>query len=160
MDRIGLDRIDLKLLAALQRDGGQTNQALAGSVGLSASSCLRRVERLKAAGVIRSTIVLVDPAALGRPLTAIVEVELERHGSALREFLALAQVEPAITHAYAVTGEVDVVLVLRLVDMNEFNALYERLFSDDLRVSRFWTSFVMQTAKESTVIEADPALSA
>ncbi len=154
-----MDRIDLKLLAALQADGGQTNQALADAVGLSASSCLRRVERLKADGVIRATVALVDPAALGRPLTAIIEVELERHGTALSDFLTLARAEPAATHVYAVTGESDAILILRLVDMEELNAFCDRLLRDDHYVSRFRTLFVMQTTKESTAIAPAPALS-
>lgn len=153
-----MDRIDLKLLAALQADGGQTNQALADAVGLSPSSCLRRVERLKAEGVIRSTVTLVDPAALGRPLTALIEVELARHGAALSDFLALARAEPAATHVYAVTGDSDAVLILRLADMDELNALCDRLLRDEHFVTRFRTLIVMQTAKESTAIVAGPGM--
>lgn len=154
-----MDKIDLKLLAALQTDGSQTNQALADAVGLSPSSCLRRVERLKAEGVIRATVALVDPAALGRPLTAIIEVELARHGTALTDFLALARIEPAATHVYAVTGESDAILILRLVDMDELNAFCDRLLRDDHYVTRFRTLFVMQTTKESTAIAPGLALS-
>lgn len=146
-----MDRLDLKLLAALQKDASRTNAALAEEVGLSPSSCLRRIQRLKANGVIKRTVALIDPAAVGRVLRAIVEVELERHGAHhMRTFLAHAKSEPAVTHAYAVSGEVDVVLMLRLHDMEEFHDLCERLFRDDNNVARFRTLFVMQMAKEET----------
>lgn len=148
-----MDRLDLKILAALQADASRTNAALADEVGLSPSSCLRRVQRLQATGVIRKTVALVDPGALGRGLAAIVEVELERHGDQrMRAFLAGARTEPAVTHAYAVTGEVDVVLMLRLVDMAEYQGVCERLFRDDANVARFRTLFVMDAAKEETAV--------
>lgn len=151
-----MDRLDLKLLAALQADGGRTNAALAEEVGLSPSSCLRRVRRLKRTGIIRKTVTLVDPNALDRGLTAIVEVELERHGDRrMRDFIAQARSERAVTHVYAVTGEVDVILMLRLVDMAEYQDLCERLFHNDGNVARFRTLFVMETAKEETAIPID-----
>lgn len=151
-----MDRLDLKLLAALQADGGRTNAALAEEAGLSPSSCLRRVRRLRKAGIIRKTVALVDPKALNRGLTAIVEVELERHGDhRMRGFIAKARAERAVTHVYAVTGEVDVVLILRLVDMAEYQDLCERLFRNDANVARFRTLFVMEAAKEDTAIPVD-----
>ncbi len=153
-----MDRLDRKLVAALQADASRTNAALAEEVGLSPSSCLRRIQRLKAAGVVRRTVALADPAALGRGLTAIVEVELDRHGEQrMRAFLRGACLEPSVTNAYAVTGDVDVVLMLRLVDMTEFQGVCERLFRDDANVARFRTMFVMETAKEETAIPADAA---
>lgn len=154
-----MDRLDLKLLAALQKDASRTNAALAEEVGLSPSSCLRRVQRLKAKGVIRRTVALIDPAVLGRGLMAIVEVELERHGSQqIRAFLNIARAEAAVTHAYAVSGEIDVILIMRLIDMNEFHHVCERLFRDDKNIARFRTLFVMQTAKEETAIPVDAAV--
>ncbi|MCA1299017.1 Lrp/AsnC family transcriptional regulator [Stappia indica] len=151
--RTGLDRLDRKLLAAVQKDAARTNAALAEEIGLSPSSCLRRLQRLKAEGVLLKTVALVAPAALGRTLSAIVEVELDRHGEQhLRRFLERARGEAAVTHAYAVTGEIDVILMLRLVDMAEFHQICERLFRDATNVARFKTMFVTQTGKEETAL--------
>ncbi|MER8605489.1 Lrp/AsnC family transcriptional regulator [Mesorhizobium sp. M1233] len=146
-----MDKIDRRLLNLLQDDASRTNAKLA--VGLSPSSCLRRIRRLKKSGVISRVVALLAPAKAGRGLKAIVAVELERHGEQyMRDFLELAAQEPAVTQAYSVSGETDAVLMLRLTDMEEFDALCERLFRDRSNVARYHTMFVIRTAKEVTAI--------
>ncbi|WP_110670751.1 Lrp/AsnC family transcriptional regulator [Salinicola halophilus] len=148
-----MDRLDKRILEALQRDASRTNLAIAEAVGLSPSSCLRRIRRLRADGMIDRTVAILDPARTERRLKALVNVELARHGDRqVRQFLALATAEPAVMSAYAVTGESDVILMLRLVDMAEFDALCERLFRDQTNVARFFTAVVTRTAKEETAI--------
>jgi Lrp/AsnC family transcriptional regulator, leucine-responsive regulatory protein len=148
-----MDRIDRKLLRLLQEDASRTNADLAAEVGLSPSSCLRRIRRLKSAGVIDRVVALLDPAKAGRGMKAIVTVELERHGEQhMRRFLELAVLEPAVIQAYSVSGSTDAVLMLRLMDMDEFDTLCERLFRDRTNVARYYTMFVIRTAKETTAI--------
>ena len=81
MPAANLDRIDLLLLAELQRAGRQTNAELAERVNLSASACLRRVQRLERDGVIAGYRAEVDPERLGLGLQAFVRVQLGRHDS-------------------------------------------------------------------------------
>ncbi|RWO83112.1 MAG: Lrp/AsnC family transcriptional regulator [Mesorhizobium sp.] len=148
-----MDRIDGKLLKLLQEDASRTNADLAAEVGLSPSSCLRRIRRLKSVGVIDRVVALLDPAKAGRGMKAIVTVELERHGEQhMRRFLELAAMEPAVIQAYSVSGSTDAVLMLRLMDMHEFDTLCERLFRDRTNVARYYTMFVIRTAKETTAI--------
>lgn len=148
-----MDRIDKKLLNLLQADASRTNAALAEEVALSPSSCLRRVRRLKAAGVIDRVVAILNPTRAGKGMKAVVTVELERHGEHhLRRFLDLASGERAVIQAYSVSGETDVVLMLRLADMTEYDALCDRLFRDRTNVARFYTMFVIRTAKETTAI--------
>ena len=148
-----MDRIDRKLLRLLQEDASRTNADLAAEVGLSPSSCLRRIRRLKSAGVIDRVVALLNPAKAGRGMKAIVTVELERHGEQhMRRFLELAVLEPAVIQAYSVSGSTDAVLMLRLTDMEEFDVLCERLFRDRTNVARYYTMFVIRTAKETTAI--------
>ncbi|RWO07621.1 MAG: Lrp/AsnC family transcriptional regulator [Mesorhizobium sp.] len=148
-----MDRIDRKLLKLLQEDASRTNADLAAEVGLSPSSCLRRIRRLKSGGVIDRVVALLDPAKAGRGMKAIVTVELERHGEQhMRRFLELAAMEPVVIQAYSVSGSTDAVLTLRLMDMDEFDTLCERLFRDRTNVARYYTMFVIRTAKETTAI--------
>lgn len=148
-----MDRIDRKLLKLLQEDASRTNADLAAEVGLSPSSCLRRIRRLMSAGVIDRVVALLNPAKAGRGMKAIVTVELERHGEQhMRRFLELAVMEPGVIQAYSVSGSTDAVLMLRLTDMEEFDALCERLFRDRTNVARYYTMFVIRTAKETTAI--------
>ncbi|WP_422373532.1 Lrp/AsnC family transcriptional regulator [Hoeflea sp.] len=148
-----MDRIDRKLLNLMQHDASRTNLALAEEVGLSPSTCLRRVQRLVRTGVIDRIVAILDPARAGRSIKALVTVELKLHGEQhMRRFLEIASAEEAVSQAYAVTGETDVVLMLRLRDMEEFDALCDRLFRDQTNVARFFTMIVIRTAKEETAI--------
>lgn len=148
-----MDRIDKRLLNLLQKDASRTNANLADEVGLSPSSCLRRIRRLRSTGIIDRVVAILNPAKAGRGLRAIVTVELERHGEQhMRRFLDLAAQEPAVNQAYGVSGQTDAFLILRLVDMDEFDALCDRLLRDQANVARFYTMFVIKTAKEATSI--------
>ena len=148
-----MDRIDRKLLNLLQRDASRTNAALADEVGLSASSCLRRIRRLCQSGVIDRIAAILNPAKTGRTLKAVVTVELRLHGEPnTRQFLNLAAREEAVAQAYAVTGEVDAVLILRLREMEEYDALCNRLFQEQMNVARYWTMMVIRTGKDETAI--------
>lgn len=148
-----MDRIDRRILNLMQRDASRTNADIADEVGLSPSTCLRRVQRLKKTGIIEKIVALLNPSRAGRGIKALVTVELKLHGEQhMRQFLNLAVQEDAVSHAYSVTGETDVVLMLRLVDMEEFDALCDRLFRDQTNVARFFTMMIIRTAKEETAI--------
>ncbi|MDQ1197427.1 Lrp/AsnC family transcriptional regulator [Agrobacterium sp. SORGH_AS 787] len=148
-----MDKIDRKILNLMQRDASLTNVEMAEKIGLSPSSCLRRVQRLTKSGIIDRVVAILNPAKAGRGIKALVSVELKLHGEQqMRRFLDLARTEEAVTHAYAITGDMDVMLMLRLTDMEEFDALCDRLFRDQTNVARFVTMVVIRTAKEETAI--------
>ncbi|WFE88797.1 Lrp/AsnC family transcriptional regulator [Roseibium porphyridii] len=148
-----MDRIDRKILNFMQLDASRTNVELADKVGLSPSSCLRRVQRLRKNGFIDRVVAILNPAKAGRVIKAIVTVELKLHGEQhMRRFLDIVTKEEAVSNAYAVTGASDVVLMLRLQDMEEYDRLCERLFRDQSNVARFFTLVVIKTAKEETAL--------
>lgn len=148
-----MDRIDKKILNLLQRDASRTNASVADEVGLSASSCLRRIRRLRASKIISRVVAILNPSKAGKSLKAIVTVELKEHGEKqMRKFLDLASKENAVSQAYSVTGNTDVVLILWLKDMDEFDLLSDRIFRDETNVVRFYTMVVMRTAKDETAI--------
>jgi len=148
-----MDAIDHQIITVLQKDAELTNAELASRVNLSPSSCLRRVKRLKQDGVILKTVALADPDRLGRGLTVIVEVTLERHGmAAQQQVLDRAVEEPAVSQVYSVTGETDVLLVLHLIDMKEYQAICNKLFNHDPNVMKFRTLFAMERIKYETAI--------
>lgn len=148
-----MDAIDRKLLNLMQRDASRTNVEMADDVGLSPSSCLRRIQRLRKSGVIDRIVAILNPAKAGRGVKAMVTVKLKLHGEQhMRRFLELVAAEEAVAQAYGVTGETDVVLMLRLRDMDEYDAICDRLFRDETNVARFYTMVVIKTAKEETAI--------
>ena len=90
-----LDSVDRALLSELQKDARQTNKSLAAKVGIAPSTCLERVRELRARGVIRGFRADVDPAAVGRPMEAILSIQQRpAHGRGAIETL-LADVSRA-----------------------------------------------------------------
>ncbi len=79
MASLNLDRIDRRILDALQKNGRITNLELADAAGLSPTPCGRRVKRLEASGLIRDHVALLDQAMLGLKLTAHISVTMDRH---------------------------------------------------------------------------------
>ncbi|WP_037546752.1 Lrp/AsnC family transcriptional regulator [Stappia stellulata] len=152
---IETDRIDRQLLNALRRNADIGNARLAEGVGLSASACLRRVKRLKQAGLVRQVVALVDARALGNALSAIVTVSFVRHAPEYRTaFQRKLREEPAVSMAYSVSGQVSAVLQVDVADMAAFNALAGRLFDDDPNVAAFTTHFIMGSLKQEPVVPA------
>lgn len=149
-----MDALDLRIVAALQEDGTLTKAELAGAVGSTPSTCLRRVADLRRTGVLTRCVYLADPAKLGRGIRAIVTVTTRNHTKDLRtSFAARISDEPAITQAYGVTGDLDAVLIGHFSDMEEYQSFCDRLFDSDPDVVRYTTLFAVETYKETTLTE-------
>lgn len=146
------DAIDLQLLDLLQTDASLSNQALAERVHVSPPTCLRRVRRLQASGLIERQVALLQPdrlAALqGHGLSAIVEVSLDRQGAEqLDAFQARAVQEAAVQQCWRVSPGPDFVLVVHTRDMPGYLALSQRLFTQDANVRNVKAFFATQRAK-------------
>ncbi|KWV53985.1 AsnC family transcriptional regulator [Rhizobium altiplani] len=146
--KIILDDFDRKILALLQRDNLTPQRMIGEAVNLSAPAVQRRIKKMTEAGVIKANVAIVDPAALGHPITIFVEVEVisetaEQIESAKREFAAT----PEIQQCYYVTGEADFVLVVVVPSMKEYESLTRRLFFGNNNVKRFRTFVAMDRIK-------------
>lgn len=124
-----LDDAERRILRALQRDGSQTIAELAAKVGLSASPCWRRVDRLEREGIIRGRIALVDRRKVGLSAHIFAQVRLNAHGRAnLDEFAAAICSFPEVLDAYVLMGKTDFMLRIVARDIDA----YERFFFDKL----------------------------
>jgi len=153
MARSDLDRFDRKLLTLVQRDAGQTADALAEQVGLSASAVLRRLKRLRETGVILSEIAVVDPLKTGKPNFFLAALEIERERpeliARLRQWMAA---EEQIQQVYYVTGTADFMLVIVAPDVGAYDALMSRLMADNPNVRRFTTNVVLGVGKRGLFV--------
>lgn len=103
-----LDETDLAILRLLQRDARLTNKQLAEAVGIAQSTCLERVRVLRERGVVRGSHADVDPAALGRPLRAMISVRLRPKTTASVHAFQQEMVEaPEVVGVWTVTGSDD-----------------------------------------------------
>jgi Lrp/AsnC family transcriptional regulator len=126
---IELDEAERRILRELQRDGSQTVAQLAAKVGLSASPCWRRVDRLEREGVIRGRVALVDRRKVGLNAHIFAQVRLNAHGRAnLDEFATAIQAFPEVLDAYVLMGKTDFMLRIVARDIDA----YERFFFDKL----------------------------
>jgi len=124
-----MDAIDAKILRELERDGRVTNLQLAERVGLSPSACLRRVQALETAGVIKGYRAILDRAQLGAGLTVFVMVGLS--GQLQRDALAFERAmadSPEVLECHNVTGAVEYLLRVEVSDL----AAYKHFHSDVL----------------------------
>lgn len=116
-----MDAIDRRIVAALQRDGRQTNAELAQAVGLSPSPCLRRVRALERAGVIRGYTALVDEAKMGFGMSAFVSVRLAMQvDDALARFERAILRFPEVIDCWLMTGSRDYLLRVAARDLADY----------------------------------------
>lgn len=120
-DRDALDRIDLRILHVLQRDGRITNLKLAEAVGLSPTAVLARVQRLTREGYILGYEARLNPAKLGGGLLVFVEVLLDRTTpNVFEHFKAAVQAAPQVLECHMVAGGFDYLVKTRVADMADY----------------------------------------
>jgi Lrp/AsnC family transcriptional regulator, leucine-responsive regulatory protein len=150
-----LDPQDRKLLNLVQTDALTPLYTLAHEIGLSPSATHRRLARLRDDGVIARTIAVVDRKKVGRPLTMLVEVQIERERpELLHEFNRWIEREAAVQQAWYITGDADFTMVVTARDMDDFDAFMERLLSQNKNAKRFKTGVALKTTKESLFVPA------
>jgi Lrp/AsnC family transcriptional regulator len=124
-----LDAVDLSILRTLQQDAGLSNSEVAARVGLSASPCWRRIQRLEQDGIIQRRVALLDAEKLGFSVVAFASVKLSAHGrQSLPDFEDAISKFPEVVECYTVTGEMDFVLRIVTRDIQS----YERLLREQL----------------------------
>src|SRR5580704_12235555 len=124
-----LDRIDLKILAGLQRSGRSTIQDLATHVGLSPRASLERVRRLEAAGIISGYRAVIDLTRLTRPVNVFAEIALAKHAHQASVEKRLAAMEEML-ECWEVTGTTDYLAHFICADIAAYEALTTRLIDD------------------------------
>jgi Lrp/AsnC family transcriptional regulator, leucine-responsive regulatory protein len=153
MDEISeLDATDLALLSQLQDDSSLSNQDLAATVHISPATCLRRVKRLRDAGLIEREIAVLNPervaASLGHGLEAVVEVSLDRQGSEEQDtFEQRVIADDAVQQCYRVSPGPDFILIVHARDMPDYLALAQRLFTSDANVRNVKAFFSVKRGK-------------
>lgn len=144
-----MDETDRRILKLLQKDGRLAHAVIAKKVGLTGPSVLARVRRLEDAGVIRGYNVLLDQAALGRPLVAFIRVTLSGTPATKGEntFETFVRREPAVLACYSVDGEDSYMLTVRTASTDTLQDLLNRLRAIR-NISRTVTSIALGCVKE------------
>jgi DNA-binding Lrp family transcriptional regulator len=131
-----LDRVDISILVALQRNGRSTVQGLAEQVELSPRACLERLRRLEAAKIITGYQAVVDIARLSRPINVFAEIILDKQARQARFEQRLDKIDELV-ECWQVGGTVDYIARFVCPDLAIYEALTTRLIEDpNLGVAR------------------------
>ena len=143
-----LDSIDRKILRAVQENCLLGAEVLAERSGTTPSTAQRRLKKLRAAGVIRAEVAVLDGGKLGRELLMILGVRLERDDARFAaEFRSRVTAHPAVMQLYLVTGKSDYILHVSAANMAEFDDFVETILVSDRRVTMTETHVVIRPLK-------------
>jgi Lrp/AsnC family transcriptional regulator len=124
-----LDPYERKILRVLQDDASLSTAAVAEAVGLSASPCWRRIDRLEREGFIKRRVAIVERRKVGLNAQIFAQVKLNAHGRAnLDEFAAAIRTFPEVLECHVLMGSVDFMLRVVAADIEA----YERFFFEKL----------------------------
>lgn len=156
MPTMELDKTDIRILAALQKNGRLTNVELAETVALSPSPCLRRLKQLEDSGVIRQYVALLEPGRIGLGLQAFVRVKLEKRGNVhVDSFTEALHGWPEVTGCFAMTGEMDFLLHVYFQDLEHFSRFVMNELMGHPGVEDVKSSFVLTEIKRTTALPLD-----
>ena len=143
---VKLDRIDMKILVELQRNGRITNVNLADIVGLSASPCLLRVKRLEQAGYISSYGARINLAKLGSTVTVFTEITLSDHTTEYftRFEAALRRIDEAM-ECHLVSGGYDYLVKFVTRGLTHYQETVEGMLERNIGISKYFSYIVIKT---------------
>lgn len=147
-----MDSIDRKILDLLQQDAEVSLTAIAEIVHLSPTPCWRRIQKLRAAGVIRKSVALCDAKKLNVGVTVFVSVRTNQHTQAwLERFAKGVKDIPEVIELYRMSGDVDYLLRVVVPDIAGYDAVYKKL----IRIADLYdvsSSFAMEQMKYTTAL--------
>ncbi|MCU0819223.1 MAG: Lrp/AsnC family transcriptional regulator [Beijerinckiaceae bacterium] len=142
-----LDRIDIRIMHELQKNGRITNVELAELVHLSPSPCLMRVKKLQDAGFIIGYSAQIALAKLGPTITVFTEVTLKNHRQIdfARFQQAIEKVEEVI-ECHLISGGYDYLLKFITASIGDYQEIMERLTDNDIGIDKYFSFVVMKTS--------------
>lgn len=142
---LAMDRIDREILSHLQDDGRMSTTRLAEQVGLSLSSCHRRVKELERTGAVQHYRAVVSPDSVGLSFEAIVFVTMGRTDvDTVAAFEAAVSAIPAVIDAERLFGDPDYMLRVLTEDMTAYQQLYDSTLGSLPGVQRLNSTMVMK----------------
>lgn len=153
---VSIDSFDRNILNIMQQSNRTTSEQIAERVGLSPAAVQRRLKGLREKQVIQADISVVDPKAVGRVMTFVVQVSLERERADLMDTFKLAMKKnEAVQQCYYVTGSSDFILIVTSADMADYEQFTRETFFENANVRSFHTNVVMDSVKVGLSVPID-----
>ena len=147
-----MDTIDRKILAVLQEDASRSVADIGKDVGLSATPCWKRIQKLEAEGIIQKRVALVDQNKVGLGITVFVSIEAGDHSAGwLEHFAGEVSAMPQVMEFYRMAGDVDYMLRVVVPDVQSYDAFYKRLIAV-VPLRNVTSRFAMEKIKATTAL--------
>jgi DNA-binding Lrp family transcriptional regulator len=145
-----LDRIDIRILTELQKDGRVTNQGLSEKVGLSPRACLERVRRLERDEVITRYQAVVDVRKIQTGIFVIAQIAMEKQGrQKLSAFERKLKDTPEVIECFEVSGPFDYIAKIACPDLETYQTLTDSWIDDsELGVTRVVSNVVLRPLRD------------
>jgi Lrp/AsnC family transcriptional regulator len=151
-----LSRTDRRLLNELQRDATRKQSELAELVGMSRTSCWRRIRDFEEAGLIERQVVLLNPKVAGFNIQVLLLVAMTEHTDENRQgFERHVALLPEVTECFSVSGDRDYVLHVLVKDMDSYNEFLNSQVLKHSAVRSASSTFVLRRVKYSTELPLD-----
>jgi Lrp/AsnC family transcriptional regulator len=148
-----LDSYEKRILQLLQEDASLSNAEIAERVGLSASPCWRRIDRLEREGFIKRRVALLDRRKVGLNAQIFAQVKLNAHGRAnLDEFAAAIRDLPEVLECYVMMGSVDFLLRIVAPDIEAYETLFFNRLSQLPGVQEVNSTVALSEIKATTAL--------
>lgn len=143
-----LDKTDIAILRALQKNARLTLKELAAAVNLSTTPVFERLKRLETSGVIRKYIAVLDPAKLNRGFVVFCSVKMHRLNKDIAtEFTRIVRDIPEVTECYNISGSYDYLLKIHAPDMKYYQAFVLNVLGAIANLGSVESTFVMDEIK-------------
>jgi Lrp/AsnC family transcriptional regulator len=147
-----LDELGRKILRRLQDDAGESLDAIARAVGSSKTPVWNRIRKMRAAGVIGASTVIVDPEALGLEACFFVLIRTSEHEADWQaRFLRTLRDRPEVQEAHRLAGEIDYILKVRVANAKAYDDFYQAMISE-VRVFNVTALLSMEEIKSQTAL--------
>ncbi|RGP35937.1 Lrp/AsnC family transcriptional regulator [Pseudotabrizicola alkalilacus] len=141
-----LDKIDVRILSELQKNGRITNVELADLVHLSPSPCLMRVKKLQTEGYITGYSAQINIAKLGQSLTVFTEVTLRNHKQIdFARFITAVEKFDEVIECHLVSGGYDYLMKFMTAGIAEYQAIMERLIEMEIGIDKYFSFVILKS---------------
>jgi Lrp/AsnC family transcriptional regulator len=150
---VEIDRIDVRILDALQKDGSLSAAQLAERCNLTTTTAWRRLTRLEESGAIKGRVALLDRKKLGLNVVVFVEIKLATTGrDALGAFERSIQKHPEVLDCYTIMGDKDFLLRIVVPSIEAYEAFFLDHLSRIPGVQAVNSTIALSVIKESTIL--------
>jgi DNA-binding Lrp family transcriptional regulator len=151
-----IDSFDRSILDIVQESNRVTSEKISEQVGLSPAAVQRRLKRMRDDGIIQADISVINSQKIGREMTFVVQVSLERERADLMHtFKKEMTSNKAVQQCYYVTGSSDFILIVTSFDMVEYDTFIHDNFLSNANIRSFKTNVVMDAVKVGLSIPVD-----